>query len=358
MTDTVAFLKNLISLPGLSGFEGPLRQVVRDAWQPLVDELDVSRLGSLQALRRGSAAQPRPSMLFAAHMDAIGMMVTGLVDGLLHITEIGGLDPRVLPGQLVTVHGRRPLSGVIAQPGANLLPPGSGGKPVALEYLLVDVGLPQEQLKQLVRVGDLVSFAQPPLEMNGDLLAGHSLDNRASVAALTVCLQELQGRQSAWDIWAVATAQEEETLGGALTSAYALRPSLAVAIDVTFAASPGSPAHRTFPLGKGITLGWGPNVHSALHRTFKALAERLEIPYKLEPLPRHSGTDAHAMQIVAHGIPTMVISIPLRYMHTPVEMVSLKDINRAGRLLAEFAATLEADYLERLDWDDPVTGEA
>jgi endoglucanase len=197
-----------------------------------------------------------------------------------------------------------------------------------------------------------VSFAQHPFEMGKDLLAGHSLDNRASVAALAVCLEFLQGRQLGWDVWAVATAQEEETLGGAATSAYQLRPSLAVAIDVTFGASPGSPTHATFPVGKGITLGWGPNIHPKLFSAFKDLAERLEIPTKIEVMPMNSGTDAMALQVAAEGIPSMVIGIPLKYMHTPVEVVSMKDIHRTGRLLAEFAAMLDEHSLGQLSLDD------
>jgi len=356
MTELLPFLKNLISAPGLSGYEEPIRRWIEAAWQPLTDELEVSRLGSLHGLIRGKLPIPegltRPGLLFAAHMDAIGLIVTGNLDGFLRITEIGGLDARVLPGQLVTVHGRQDLPGVIVQPPTHLLPADRRNKPVPLEFLLVDVGLTSGDVNRLVRVGDLVSFAQPPLELNGETLVGHSLDNRASVAALTHCLQELQNRPLVWDVWAVATTQEEETLGGAATSAYQLRPALAVAIDVTFGSSPGSPGHKTFPISKGVTLGWGPNIHPALYKTFQELAERLEIPYKLEPMPRHSGTDAMALQVAAEGIPTMVVSIPLRYMHTPVEMVSMKDITRAGRLLAEFAASLQVDYFDRLTWDD------
>jgi endoglucanase len=284
-------------------------------------------------------------------MDAIGLMVTAVSGEFLRVTEIGGLDPRVLPGQLVTVHGREELPGVIVQPPAHLLPPDNQQGPVALLNLLVDTGLTAAELSKRVRVGDLISFAQAPIELQNEALAGHSLDNRASVAAVTNCLQELQSRKLAWDIWAVATTQEEETLGGALTSAYQLRPALAVAVDVTFASSPGSPSHKTYPMGKGPTIGWGPNVHPGVHRAFKALADRLEIPYKLELMPRHSGTDAYALQVVAEGIPSMVIGIPLRYMHTPVEMVAIKDIQRAGRLLAEFAASLDGEFMANLKWE-------
>jgi putative aminopeptidase FrvX len=352
MTELLPFLKTLISAPGLSGYETPIRGQIEEAWRPLTDEIHVSRLGSLHALRRGSLPEPRPSLLLAAHMDAIGLMVTGVVEGFLRVTEVGGLDPRVLPGQLVTVHGREELPGLVVQPAPHLLPSRFKEKPVPLEYLLVDVSLLPGEVERLVRIGDLVSFAQPPIEFGGEYLAGHTLDNRASVAALTQSLQELQGRQTAWDIWAVATTQEEETLGGASTSAFHLRPTLAVAIDVTHASGPGSPAHRTFPMGKGPTLGWGANIHPALHTAFKELAEKLEIPWALEAIPRHSGTDAWAMQVVAEGIPSMVIGIPLRYMHTPVEMVALKDLLRTGRLLAEFAAQLDENFMDKLAWKE------
>jgi endoglucanase len=352
MSDLQSFLKTLISLPGLSGHEGPVRRVIEQAWQPLVDLQSVSRLGSLHALKRGFGPEPRPNILLAAHMDAIGLMVTGQLEGLLRMIGIGGLDERVLPGQLVTVHGKKgDYPGVIVQPAGHLLPPKMGNGIASIEHLLVDVGLSPEEIKENIQVGDLISFAQEPMELGEGILAGHSLDNRASVAVITACLENLKGRQTSWDIWAVATVQEEVSLFGAFTSAFELRPSLAVAIDVTFASGPGSPETKTFPLGKGITLGWGPNIHPVLYRKFKELADRLEIPYKMEPLPTHSGTDAFGLQIAAEGTPTMVISIPLRYMHTPVEMVAMKDIERAGRLLAEFSAELTPEFSQELVWD-------
>jgi putative aminopeptidase FrvX len=356
MPDLLPFLKKLISLPGMSGYEGPVRQVITEAWEPLVDEIHVSKLGSLHALRCGSSPGTRPSLLLAAHMDAIGLMVSGIENGFLRVTSIGGLDPRVLPGQSVIVHGtfseRIDLPGVIVQPPAHLIPETYSSSVVPIEYLLIDIALEPGEVSNLVRVGDVVSYAQEPMELSSEVLAGHTLDDRAAVAAVTACLQALQGRQTVWDLWAVATVQEEVGVKGAMTSGYELRPSLAIAIDVTFASGPGSPDHLTYPLGKGPTLGWGPNVHPALFEAVKKVADRLEIPYKLEPLPTHSGTDAFGLQIAAEGIPTLVVSIPLRYMHTPVEVVSMKDIERTGRLLAEFTASLEPDFMNKLSWED------
>ncbi len=357
MPEFTPFLKSLLTAPGLSGYEAPVAGLIEAEWRPLVDEISRSRLGSLQALKKGIGEGARPSIMIATHMDAIGLMVTEIVSGLLHITQIGGIDARVLPGTPVTVYGTaagttEEFFGIVVQPPARTLPASLGDNPIGINYLLVDIGLSHKQVLQKVRVGDLVSFATPPVELAGDVISGHSLDNRVSVAALTVALQELKGKFHAWDVWAVATAQEEETLGGASTSAFGLRPDLAVAIDVTFAKGPGANDWQTFPLGKGPTLGFGPNIHPFLYKKLKDLAERLEIPHAVEVLPRHSGTDTYSMQVTAEGIPTAVIGIPLRYMHTPVEVVAYKDIQRAGRLIAEFIAALEPDFIEKIVWDE------
>jgi endoglucanase len=356
MTDTLSFLKSLISTAGLSGYETPVARLIEQKWKPLVDEISLSKLGSLHGLKRGFGKAPRPSILIAAHMDAIGLMVNKIVNGFLHVTNIGGIDPRVLPGTPVVVHATgggkiREFPGVIVMPPANLLPEGEGKGVVSLEYLLVDVGLPPREVSKWIQIGDLAAFNTEPVEMSGGIVSGHSLDNRASVAALTICLEELKSKSHVWDVWTAATAQEEVTLGGAATSAFHLQPDIAVAVDTTFGKGPSVDGWESFPLGEGPTLGIGPNIHTFLHNHFRELADKLEIPYHVEPMPAYSGTDAMAMQVAREGIPTMVVSIPIRNMHTPVEMVALKDIQRAGRLLAEFIASLEADFIEKIVWE-------
>jgi len=353
MPDILPFLKELLSAPGLSGYEAPAAKIIAEQWRPLVHELSHSRLGSLHGLRRGTATDPRPSLLVAAHMDAIGLMVTGIVKGgFLRLTAIGSVDARVLPGQPVTVHGRENLPGIVVQPPARLLPSENGNNPIPLEHLLVDVGLLPRKVNELVHVGDLISFAQPPLELTGETLAGHTVDNRASVAALTVCLEELQNRPHAWDVWAVATVQEETGLIGAYSSSYQLRPQIAIVLDTSWAKGPGANDWNTFPLGKGPTIMWGPNIHPALYKAFMELAERLEIPHMVEITPLHTDTDAFATQVTAEGIPSIALGIPIRYMHTPVEVVAVKDIQRAGRLIAEFIAGLQPDFMDKVTWDN------
>ncbi len=347
-----SILKELTSTPALSGHESALHSTLNHLWSPYLDEVSISRVGSFQALRRGTSTQPCPELLVTAHMDSIGLMVSAIQDGFLRFTEIGGIDPRLLPGQMVTVHGKRDIPALIVQPPSFLLPVEFQNGIVTLHSLWGDCGLPPEKVNQQVAIGDLVSFDQPFLEFENDMVCSPSLDNRASLAALTYCIYELVNRQPAWDSWFVASVQEEETQAGALTSTFQILPKLAIVVDVTFANSPGTPSHKTFPLGDCIALGWGPTVHPYLYKTFQELADQLEIPYKIESFSRRSGTDADSLQLVAHGIPTMVVSIPLRYMHSAVEVVSIKDIQRAGRLIAEFIAGLEIDYLEKIKWDE------
>lgn len=328
-------------------------QLIKKEWAPLANEISISRLGSLQALKRGRGKGKRPAIMIATHMDAIGLMVTSIAEGLLHVEEIGGVDPRILPGTPVRVHGRQELAGVVVIPPMLTLPEEKRNGPVGLRNLLVDVGLPAPRVPALVQVGDLISFDTKPVDLGGETLSGHSLDNRASVAALTVCLQELKGKEHAWDVWAVATAQEEETLGGAATSAYALWPDLAVAVDVTHAKGPGANSWQTVGLGKGPALGWGANLHPFLYKRFQELAQKLEIPVVMDLAPEHSGTDAYATQVAREGIPSMLLSIPLRYMHTPVEVIAIKDVQRVGRLLAEFICGLEPDFMSTMTWELP-----
>ena len=346
------FLKSLLSTSGLSGFEAPATQIIEETWKPLTDELSTSALGSLHGIKHGDGKEPRPSLMIATHQDAIGLIVRQISGEFLHITNLGGIDIRVLPGQAVNVHAETgALPGIIVQPPAHLLPKGVSTGAVALKHLLVDVGLSANQVARKIKIGNPISFATEPRELSGNLISGHTLDNRVSVAALTLCLEELQSRKHIWDVQAVASSQEEVGLKGAKTSAFELRPDLAIVVDVTFAKGPGASGWETFELDKGPTIGWGAITHPFLHEQFKELAEKLEIPHNIEIAPRYSGTDGDLLQVTADGVPTIVIGIPLRYMHTPVEVVAIKDIERTARLLTEFITMLDADFLEKIVWD-------
>jgi endoglucanase len=199
----------------------------------------------------------------------------------------------------------------------------------------------EEELGRWVRVGDLATLRRQFTQLQGDLVAGKAFDDRAAVAAILVCLEGLASVRHAWDVYAVATVQEEVGLRGAITSAYGLAPDVAIAIDVTFGNQPGVSEAETLKTDKGPAIAFGPNIHPKLHEALVEVAKELEIPYQVEPVPGGSGTDAWAIQVTREGIPTALLSIPLRYMHTTVETVSLKDVERTGRLMAGFIGKLE-----------------
>jgi len=349
--DLKTFLQRLSEASGVSGYEDEVREIVREQFAPLADDIRVDAMGNLIALKQGAAAgSPRRRIMLAGHMDEIGLMVTELDKGFLRFTQVGGFDVRTLLSQAVTVHGRRPLPGIIGARPPHVLSLAERSKPVPMDKLFVDVGLPPGELAEMVRVGDLITLRAPFTELLGGRVCGKALDDRAAVAAIGVCLETLQTLQHSWDVFGVATVQEEVGLRGAFTSTYGVAPDLGIAIDVGFAKQPGVTGPQQIELDKGPALAFGPNIHPALFREIKATADNLEIPLQVEVAPGGTGTDAGAMQITRAGIPTALLSIPERNMHTPIETLSLKDVTRTGRLLAHFIARLDDNFLDKLDW--------
>lgn len=349
--EVVSLLKQLSEAEGIAGFEGPVRELVRQHWEPFVDQMHEGKLGSLIGLKKGVGSEPRPKLMLAAHMDEIGLMVTDIDKGFLRIARVGGTDRRVLLGLEVTVHGRRELPGVVATRPPHVLSQEERKKTVPLDKIFVDVGLSEEKVRELVSVGDLISFRHEMSELKNRRVSGKALDDRACVAAITLALERLQNVRHQWDVFAVATAQEETGLKGAMTAAYGVSPDAAIALDVTFGEQPGVSKSDTLPLGKGPSIAVGPNFHPKLVEWLKKVAEDREIPYHVDPIPGRSGTDAWAIQVTRTGVPTALISIPLRYMHQPVETLAVEDVERVGRLLAAFIADSGPSLLDDLAWE-------
>jgi len=350
--ETFALLQQLTETPGPSGDERDIAVVVSDLWRPLVDDIIVDRVGSVQALRHGAGEGQRPVVLLAAHQDELGMMVTRVVEhdghGFLRVTNLGGVDRRHLLGQTAFVHGRERLVGILGGLPDGMLPEKERGQAYTFENLVVDVGLPIDRARQLVAVGDFVTFRQPLRRLLNGRVAGKALDNRASLAAVTICLETLQTRRHAWDVLAVATVQEETSYLGAYTSAHARRPDIAVAIDVTHAKGPGTTDSELVELGSGPVLGLGAEVHPAVYKALRGAAKAMEMSVSIEPNATGQGTDAFALQTAQEGIPTGLVMIPLRYMHTMVETAEMADVERVGRLLAEMIARLDDTFLPSL----------
>jgi putative aminopeptidase FrvX len=351
MIDLAACLSELSEAPGVSGYEGPVREVVRTAWVSLVDDLETDRLGSLIGTRYGAGEEPRPRLLVAAHMDEIGLMVTRIEGAFLRVTGVGGIDRRVLLSQPVIVHGTEAIPGLIGSRPPHVLSAAERNKVPDYDDLVIDTGLGPRQLKDRVRVGTPVSFARQAVRLENGLLSGKALDNRASVAALTLLLHELQPIRHQWDVLAVANVQEEVGLRGAQTLAWRTQPDLAVVVDTTFGVGTGVSADKGFKLGEGPAIIIGPNAHPKLFDMLRQTAKRMEVDLHPEPAPRSSGTDGWVVQVSREGVPTAILSIPIRNMHTPVEVVSLKDIERVARLLAGFIRELDEDTLSRLSLD-------
>ncbi len=346
--DLSALLKRLSEAHGISAYEAPVREIVREEFAKYSHEVRVTKMGSVVGVRHGSGAAPRRKVMLSAHMDEIGLMVTGIEKGFLRITEVAGSDARVMLGQEVVVHGQRELPGMVGSRPPHVLPPNERDRVLPFDQLFVDVGLPETQVKRLVRVGDLISIRRAAFELKGGLFCGKALDDRASVAAVAVCLETLAASQHKWDVLGVASVQEETTFLGAATSAHGLQPDVAIAIDVTFGEQNGVSDVHTVSMGKGPAIGVGPNFHPELVKALVDTASKLEMPYQIEPTPGASGTDAWPIQVAREGIPTALLSIPLRYMHTPVETASLKDIERTGKLMAAFIAHLDEEFVKTL----------
>lgn len=339
--DVLALLLDLMRLPGVPGSESAVSDKLSAVWAPLADEILRLPSGSLHAIRRGRGKKPRPSVLLTAHMDAIGLVVVEVDGSFLRVASAGAIVAEQLPGQRVLIHGRRLIPGIVVQPPDPCLPPDTDDGAVPLGAFLVDTGLSPRQLQSQVRVGDPITFDRMPIHLGDGRVSGPALDNRVGLAALTIALQSLARSSHAWDVVAAGSVQEETGALGVRTSAHAVAPAVALVIDTTYGRSHGEAEHLTFPLGGGPSNGWGPAAHPAVHERLRAAAERLDIPVTLEPMPRYSESDADVVQLVGAGIPTGCLFIPVRYMHSPVEVVDVDDIRRTASLVAEFVRGLD-----------------
>jgi endoglucanase len=330
-------LEELCTTAGIPGREERLREIVRRELEPIVDEVRVDALGNVCGVRRGTG---RKRLMVAAHTDEIGFIAT-YVDkkGFVRFTGLGGHDPRRMVGQMVTVCAERDLPGVLMPIGRppHLQSDEERHKAPKMSDFFVDVGLPVDEVQRLVEVGTPIvtrrSFTQV-----GNSYVCKAMDDRASVFVMLEALRASAGR--GWEVHAVATSQEEVGLRGALTSAFGVQPDVAVALDVTIADDIPECAEEAVVtrLGDGVgikILDSSFISHPSLVRHFEEIAQARGIRWQPEILPR-GGTDAGAMQRVHAGCPAITLSIPTRYVHSTVEMVSAADVEATIALLAAY----------------------
>ena len=355
MTTDTAFLESLLDAPGPSGFEVRPARVWRTEAQGFADEISVDVTGnSFATINRDGS----PRVMLAGHIDEIGLQVKHIdEEGFLWIDEIGGWDPQVLVGQTVTVLARdRDVPGVVGKKPIHLMTDEDRKKPTKTRDLWVDVGTESREAtrEQGIRVGDALVIAQGMRRLAGNRITSRAIDDRVGAFVVLETLRLLAARPPAARTTAVATVQEEigYSGGGARTGAYALSPDVAIAVDVTFATDvPGLEKkelgeHR---LGGGPVLSRGASAHGRVFEELCEVAEREGIPYTVQASPKATRTDADAIFLTRAGVPTGLVSIPNRYMHSPNEIVDLRDLDHAAKLIAAFVRGLgpETDFTPR-----------
>ena len=343
MADTPALLDKLLRAAAPSGHEAPAASIWREAAS--FAALSSDGLGSSIA-RVGDAA---PLLAVVGHIDEIGLVITHLDEkGFLWFAPIGGWDPQILVGQRVEVRGPGGLvPGVVGRKPIHLLEADQRKKVVELKGLHIDIGAAdRDEAAELIRVGDPVTIAAEPVRLAGDRLVSRAMDNRLGAYVALEALRRCDERGSLGGSFAaVAAVQEEIGLFGARTAAFEVRPDLALAIDVTHATdAPGIDEKEVgaHPLGSGPAIGRGSTLSPKVFELLVETAEQAGIEYSVSASGRGTSTDADAIQISRSGVPTGLVSIPLRYMHSPVELVDLGDLEATVELVAAFAARLDA----------------
>lgn len=335
-------LKKLSDMRGISGFEYRISSEIAELFRPLADEVKTDALGNVIAVKR--CARPNAkSIMIEAHMDEIGLMVRDIDEnGFIGFVNIGGVDRRILPASEVVVHAKRDILGVIGAKPPHLQDAGEAKKSAKLKDMTIDVGMSAEEVRSLVSVGDSVTLAQSCGELLGGCYRGKSMDDRASVAALLKTFENLSKINTEVDVYAVAAVCEEVGGRGAATAGFGIMPDIAIAIDVTHGITPDN-SKNAFELGSGAAISKGPNIHPALAKRLVDTAKAGNIKHTIEIEGGDTGTDAWILQVAGTGIPTALLSIPLRYMHTSVETLAVSDVTAVCELLTRFIAGLDGE---------------
>jgi putative aminopeptidase FrvX len=334
-----AFFKELVESPSPSGFEQPAQRVLRRYLEGVADELRTDMLGNLIARLRGPEGAPR--VMLAGHCDEVGFMIRYIDDnGFLYFAPIGGVDAHLVPGQRVHIHARSgTILGVVGKKPIHLMEQKDRETVVKFKNQFIDIGCSDRaSAAALVEVGDPVTFAVGMECLQGQRVASRAFDDKMGAFIVARVIEEVRRRGGApVDLYGVSTVQEEIGLRGGTTSAYGIDPDIGIAVEVGFATDVPEVDRKEFGeirLGGGPVLARGANVNPLLFETLVRTAQEEDIPFQVSGIPRATGTDANVMQLSRSGVATALVSVPLRYMHTPVEVLSLDDVEATVRILA------------------------
>jgi endoglucanase len=342
--ESYEFLKKIQETPSPSGFEQPVQRVVRDRMKRFADSIETDVHGNVIA---GLNPTGSPRVMLAGHCDQIGLMANYIDDnGYIFVTAIGGIDPSVVPGSRVvvhTVHGA--VDGVIGRKPIHILKPEERGAKAELREMWVDIGTKdKKETKQVVRIGDPITFRLEMVHLGRDLVTSPAFDNKCGTFVVMEALRLCSVKKIKCALFAVSTVQEEIGLRGARTSCFGIDPEVGIAVDVTHATDYPDIDKRVngeIKLGSGPTIVRGANINPKLEELMAATAKAKKISIQEEGTPGATATDANVMQLSRSGVATALVGIPNRYMHTQVEVVSLSDLEAAAKLIAETVARLD-----------------
>ena len=343
------FLQQLIDAPSPSGYEQAVRRVWRETVSTFADDVRSDVHGNVIASRNPGGS---PRLMFAGHCDELGLQINYISDkGYLYFNTIGGHDPSLISGRRVVIHTQDgPVRGVTGRRAVHLTPRGERGKEQKVEDIWIDIGVSDKaEAEALVRVGDAVTYELGMQPLRNGLAVSRAFDNKIGAWVVAEALRRIDAAASKAEVVSVATVQEELGLRGATTSTFGIDPLVGVAVDVTHATDHPNVNKVTagdVSLDGGPVITRGANVNPVVERLLMESAEALGMTVQVEAEPRGTGTDANAMQLSRAGVATGLVSVPLRYMHTPSEIISLDVADQAADLLAAFAQRLtpEMDF--------------
>ncbi|MBI3409261.1 MAG: M42 family metallopeptidase [Planctomycetes bacterium] len=340
------FLKSLLQTPSPSGYERQIQDVVRTWAKPLAHDVRTDRHGNVIAVLN---PQGKPRIMLAGHCDQIALMVQHIDDaGFLYVQPMGGWDMQILLGQNLMVWTKDGgVPAVVARKAPHVLTSEEKNKVPQFHDVWIDIGAKDKKdAEALVTPGDTVTVDLTCRELRNGLFTSPGLDDKVGVWTVMETLRLLHNTSLEAAVFCVSTVQEEIGLRGATTSAYGIHPTVGIAVDVTHATdTPGNEKKQLgeVKLAAGPVLSRGPNINPHVFERLSATAKAHEIPIQPRGVPRATGTDANAMQLARDGVATGLVGIPNRYMHSPVEIVCLDDLDRAARLLAEFCVSVTAE---------------
>jgi endoglucanase len=324
----------LCSVSSPAGFESEVGEKIAAMLYRCTDEMRIDPMGNVLAVKRSNKPEA-PVMLIDAHMDEVGFIVTGQEEGFLKFSTIGGVDPRMLPAREVNIMSDPPLFGVIACLPPHVLTAEEREKAVEVKNLYIDAGLTAEEAERLVPPGTPGTFRGEPEMLAGDSLCSKALDDRSCVAIMIEVAERLKNEDLSMDVVYMASVQEELGCRGAIAGAFSAAPDWCIALDVTHAETPDA-KEEVMKFGGGAAIGIGPNMDRKMTAELRATAAKNGLESQLEVMSGLTGTDAWPIQVSREGVRTAVVSLPLKYMHSPVEVIKLSDAKNVADLVTAY----------------------